>query len=132
MTDINQSARLRQIADHLNKTVKCAIAPSPVEGVGVFAVQDIKKGDVLDCQQTARQVFQMSDLSYLNDEVKELILRRWPGADEEQEFFHPHSDAYLILYMNHSDDPNYDPVTDTALKDIKKGEELFETYPEKP
>jgi len=30
--------------------------------------------------------------------------------------------------MNHSDPPNYDPVTDLALADIPKGEEVFEDY----
>ena len=30
--------------------------------------------------------------------------------------------------MNHSETPNYDPETDTAIKEIEVGEEITENY----
>ena len=32
------------------------------------------------------------------------------------------------MFINHSTEPNYDVVSDIALRDIIKGEELFEDY----
>ena len=43
-------------------------------------------------------------------------------------FQSPNDDAHLLMFINHSDKPNYDLVSDTALKDIKKGEELVGDY----
>ena len=34
----------------------------------------------------------------------------------------------LTSYLNHSDDPNYNAITDTALRDIKTGEEVTVDY----
>ena len=42
-------------------------------------------------------------------------------------FLSPNHDAIMICFMNHGN-PNYDPHTDTALADIKAGEEVLEDY----
>jgi len=36
--------------------------------------------------------------------------------------------AWLITFINHSSEPNYDTEKDIALKDIKCGEELTKDY----
>lgn len=120
--------KAQAIAEHLNATVKCYLAPSEIEGVGVFALRDISKGQKLGCQDITRKVFELHNWHYVQEDVADLIEKRWPGAKEGQEFLHPNCDAHLILYMNHSDEPNYDPKTDMALRDIKKGEEITENY----
>lgn len=111
----------------LNERVKTRLAPSKVEGIGLFAIRDIAKG-----QRVYASVFpQRYDLSYGNfsklfPEVREFLLGRWPQIPNGSAFFYP--DTFLQSYCNHSDDPNYDASTDLALKDIKAGEELFEDY----
>ena len=119
----------------LIRTVKCHLAPSPVHGVGVFALRDIKKGELACCALNTRpQWYQisMATLSKFLDktypEIKEMVISRWPHVVNGAQFISPNYDARLVSFMNHSDEPNYDPATDKALKDIKKGEELFENY----
>ena len=59
---------------------------------------------------------------------KELVLQRWDSVVNGSIFCSPNDDAHLLMFINHSTSPNYDVVSDTTLKDIKKGEELFEDY----
>ena len=35
----------QQVIDHLLINVKTEIRPSPIHGIGVFAIKDIKKGE---------------------------------------------------------------------------------------
>lgn len=122
-------------AMYLINTVKCRLAPSQIHGVGVIAIRDIKKGDKLFCVLTTKPNF--FTISYNNlkkhlkdtfPEILQLILDRWPNVVNGQPFLSPNYDARLISFMNHSDTPNYDPHTDTALQDIKAGDEVFENY----
>lgn len=119
-----------QIA-YLNKIVKTRIAPSDIQGVGVFALRDIEKGEKL----YANLFPQLYSLSYANfgkllKEVKQLLLERWPQVINGSKFAYP--DTNIQAYMNHADDPNYDGQTDMALRDIKEGEEITEDYRKVP
>ena len=117
--------------DFLNETVKCRLAPSPVHGIGVFAMRDIKKGDTLHCfPKHPAQWFNIpfGSMSKLLPEVKELILQRWPSIVNGSAFISPNDMMWMVTFINHADDPNYDVGTDTALRDIRKGEEIFEDY----
>ena len=117
----------------LNSTVWCTIAPSPVHGVGVFAIRDIPKGQKLNCQNISRMgVLRIipSELENLLPEIKKLILQRWPIVTTTGYFQSPNDDVFLLAFMNHSETPNYDKVNDIALRDIKKNEEVFEHYGE--
>ena len=120
------------VTDELNESVKCEVRQSAVHGVGVFAIRDIRKGEVMNCRERKRLmlVLQKEDFDKLYPEVRDVILKRWPIAFEGQLFLHPNSDAYLISFMNCSNGGyiNYDENTDTALKDILKGEEVFSDY----
>ena len=116
---------------HLNSTVKCKLAPSPIHGIGVFAIRDIMKDEKLHCHLGEKpQWFTLSwgNLSKLFPEVEELVKQRWASIVNGSHFLSPNDDVILILYMNHSKDPNYNNRTDLALKDIKKGEEITEDY----
>lgn len=113
--------------DILNKTVKAKLAPSPIHGVGVFAIRDIKAGERVAADQLPK-IYDLSwgNLSKLLPEVEEIIKERWPSVINGSKFISP--DARLVSFMNHSEDPNYDPASDTAMRDIKKGEEITESY----
>mgnify|MGYP001615623930 FL=1 len=117
----------------LNQSVFCTLAPSPVHGVGVFAIRDIPKGQKMSCQELSRpQILRMlpKELEKLRPEIKKLILQRWPIVTTTGYFQSPNHDVFLLAFINHSDTPNYDKINDTALRDIKMGEEIFEHYGE--
>jgi len=128
MTNEEQCAELAQ-------TVKCKIAPSAVHGVGVFAMRDIKKGEKCYCALTVKPNWYTVKYDKLKKyltparpEVLQLIMDRWPQVYNGSQFISPNYDARLCSFMNHADKPNYEPVSDLALEDIKAGEELFEDY----
>lgn len=112
----------------LNTRCKLRIAPSKVHGVGIFAITDIHKGERLYAGVFPEPyTIPYSSFGKLFPEVRQIIIERWPlVASGKSHFFYP--DANMPAYMNHADDPNYDNKTDCALRDIKAGEEVFETY----
>lgn len=112
----------------LNDEVKCKIGVSMIEGVGVIAIRDIKKGEKMYCKEGSNTKKYQGDISVLRPEIQELILQRWTQADKNFPFPSPNDDARLISFMNHSDTPNYDKYNDIALKDILKGQEITEKY----
>lgn len=117
----------------LNEIVKVKLAPSQVHGIGVVAIRDIGKGQRL-WGDIYPQFFDLpySHFSKLFPEVRQLLLERWPGIAggftmlNGTRFAYP--DTLLQAYMNHSDEPNYDPYLDLTLRDIKAGEEILEDY----
>lgn len=118
-----------EIINHLNETVWCTLAPSPIHGIGVFAIRDIPKGQKLYCRiPSETSPISLSTFEGLHPEILTMIKQRWPLALKGDYFHSPNDSAKLILFMNHSDTPNYDDYTDTALFDIKRGEEITENY----
>lgn len=111
----------------LNTWVKTKIQPSSVHGVGLFAIRDIPKGQKLYAD-IFPQPFKIpfSSIKKLFPEVSQLLLERWPQIVNDSGFMYP--DIFLQAYCNHSDDPNYDGNSDLTLREIKKGEEIFEDY----
>ena len=116
-----------QTAEALNTIVLTKIAPSEIEGVGVFAIRDLPKGKKLYLDSVP-SVFRISpgNLSRLFPEVKELLVGRWPRLFVDSTLAYP--DGRYQAYVNHSDTPNYDPIDDVLLRDVKKGEEITENY----
>lgn len=117
--------------NELNTEVRCKLAASPVHGVGVFTIRDIKKGERLYCTPNLIPKFYnipFGSLNKLFPEVRELVLSRWASVVNGSIFQSPNDDAGLLFFCNHSTEPNYAVVTDTALKDISKGEEVLEDY----
>ena len=115
----------------LNETVKCHIKPSPIDGIGVYSLRDIKKGEkCYVIPEEARKWYSIPHdrFNELRPEVAELIMTRWPSIILGSLFVSPNDMVWLITYMNHSSTPNFDVDTDSALRDIGQGEELFEDY----
>lgn len=117
--------------NELNNEIRCTLKSSPIHGIGVFALRYIRKGERCFC--TPRMIprfytIPFGSLNKLFPEIKELVLRRWASIVNGSIFCSSNDDAHLLMFMNHSKDPNYDVVTDTALRDIKEGEEILEDY----
>lgn len=111
----------------LNDVVKIKIAPSPIEGVGIFAIRDIKEGEFIE----ADAIPHAFDIPYkmlgeCHKEVREIILNQFPAVVTGSNFLYPVT--RMQAFLNHSDEPNYDAKTDKTLRAIKKGEELTEDY----
>lgn len=111
----------------LNQQIKAEIGVSKIHGVGVIAVTKIRQGE----QVFADRMPRVYDISYGNfgklfPHVREIVLKRWPSVVNGSKFIYP--DARLLSFMNHSRDANYDPKTDTALRDVEIGAELVEDY----
>lgn len=117
----------RESINVINKLVRYKLAPSEIHGVGVFATEDIKKGDILYMDSQPN----LFDLPYsrfkrLNKQAQETILGQFPLIPEGSHFIYP--TTRFTAFLNHSDKPNYDAINDKALCDIKEGEEITENY----
>lgn len=111
----------------LNKEVKCNLGISEIHGIGVFALRDIEKGELLF---EASSEYVEVDFSELEPHVKKVILdRNVFYRDKHFYITHPNKEIEYQVMMNHSDDPNSDG--ETALRDIKCGEEVTESYAHK-
>jgi len=111
----------------LNTYVLTKIAPSKIQGVGLFALRDIPKGEKLYAD-IMPMVFNLPYNSFdkLYPEIVELLLGQWPQIINGSVFAYP--TVRLQAYINHSDKPNYDAEKDLTLKNIKAGEEITEDY----
>lgn len=113
--------------------VKTAVKRSNIEGLGCFAAEDIKEGQVVwvfDPRIDLR--FKVSELGKFPPHVQQYIAHY--GYTENS-----NGDRCMVLcgdntrYVNHSDDPNLlegpnGPNSDIAARDIKAGEELTCDY----
>jgi hypothetical protein len=127
ITKKQQEENFKSIITTLNNIVCVRIAPSPIHGVGVFATQDLKKGDTLNLDAS----YQIYDLPYsrfdeLLPEVRDLLLGMFPLIIDGSKFIYPVT--RMTAFLNHSDTPNYDAKNDKVLVDIPKGTELTEDY----
>ena len=67
-----------------------------------------------------------SQLKKLRPEIREKIIGQWPQIVNGSKFAYP--TTRIHAYINHSEDPNYNPFTDLTIRDIKEGEEITENY----
>lgn len=111
----------------LNTMVCIRLAPSPIHGIGVFAVRDIPQGTKLYADNMP-EIFSLpyENFDKLRPEIQDILLERWPLIVKGSAFIYP--DARMVAYMNHSEDANYDAKEDRTLRDIKAGEEVTEDY----
>lgn len=133
-SNAHKALKHREAIAALNDIVNTYLAPSQIHGVGVFALRDIKKGEKM-YQNTIPSIFDVpySKFRLLQKHVRDTLKQFFPykifdKRNEPQTFWYPVNS--MQAYMNHSDTPNYDPVKDVALKNIKKGEEITENYRE--
>lgn len=115
------------------------IKPSPIEGIGVFALQDIPKGcrSMFSNANENEQWIPISktEVAILPAHAKALI-ENYCLYDDENYFVPDYGfkKMDLVNFLNHSDTPNLISINDgeffEALRDIPKGEELVIDYGE--
>lgn len=132
---MTKDALLAELANNTYVMLK----PSPIEGIGVFAIQDIPKG--------CREMFSKPDINdkwitVSKKEVENLpahaqfIAGNYCLYDEENYFIPAHGFKKIdvSLFINHADTPNIISINDgdyfEAIRDIKNGEELVIDYGE--
>lgn len=115
------------------------LKPSPIEGVGVFAITDIPKG--------CRQMFGQPDAADEWITIPKKEIETLPGHaqflvgnyclyDDNNYFVPAHGFKKMdvSLFLNHSDTPNIISINDgdyfETIRDIKEGEELLINYGE--
>jgi len=111
------------------------LRPSPVQGIGVFAITDIPKGQ--------QHIFSNDKSEWLKIPKKEIaglpphskaVVENFCLYDEGHYFVPEYGFKMvdLVIFLNHDDDPNVASINEgedfVALKDIKAGEELFIDY----
>jgi hypothetical protein len=122
---------------HLHHDTWVALRPSPVEGIGVFAVRDIPRGcrtmfgtpdSADDWERLPR-----TDVEALPPHARFLV-ETYCLYDEEH-YFVPSAGFKrmdLSLFLNHSDTPNVVSIDEgdyfEAVRPIAAGEELFIDY----
>lgn len=112
--------------------VSCYLAPSSIEGLGVFSRSDIKKGDIVwRFDDRFDQMIPKADIESAPDHLREFFERYtydMPGWPD-----HMALDADEGRFMNHTETPNLDfrsPDVGVALEDIPAGVELTCDYRE--
>ena len=117
----------------LNSIAKATLKRSEVHGIGVIAIRDISKGENVYADRMPN-IYNVpyGSFSKLFPEIRKSILERWPSVVNGSKFIYP--DARLVSFMNHGEGvwANYDPKTDTAIRDIEEGEEILEDYTKMP
>ena len=128
-----------ELLQELSANTWVMIKPSPIEGIGVFALRDILKG--------CRDMFAKPDnadewITVSKNEIEKLpahaqfLVGNYCLYDEAN-YFVPAQGFKKIdisLFLNHSDEPNIISVNDgdyfETTRDIKEGEELVIDYGE--
>ena len=128
---MDKASLLNELANNTFVMLK----PSPVQGIGVFAVRDIPLGQ--------RQLFSNDSSEWIKipkEEVNQLpehskFLVENHCLYDEDSYYVPEYGFKMIdpvIYLNHADIPNIQSINDgedfVALRDIKAGEELFVDY----
>ncbi len=110
--------------------VRSYLAPSSIEGLGVFASEPIRKGDVVwKFDRTFDQVLSLDQVNTAPAHMRDFIERYSYAFHDDPGFVV--LDADDGRFMNHADAPNLDfrdPVQGVALRDIAADEELTCDY----
>ena len=111
------------------------IKPSPLHGIGVFAIRDIPKG--------TKNIFSKGVGEWITLTIAEVEALPKHSRDlvenhclfDEQYYYVPDYGfklVDLVIYLNHSDAPNVVSINEgeyfEAITDIKEGEELLVDY----
>ena len=127
-----------EVIKHLTYNIKTKIGVSAIDGVGVFAIRDIKKGeDVFPIwdydsgiylipndrlNEIPSEVFELLDMYFINEECGYKIIRLFKGFNFTFHGFSYCNSAYQTKYTKNISDDGI------ALMDIDAGEEILESY----
>ena len=110
------------------RNFKVYLAPSKIHGVGIFAIDDINKGDLIfeysnkNTNKLSKKTLNQIDISKNQQDV----LSRMYYADEEAIYIKHDQDIHWVNFMNHSKNPNmiYSLNKYFAKRNVKANEEL--------
>ena len=126
-----------QLLAELSQNTFVALKPSPVEGIGVFAIADIKEGQsgLFSKDKSEWIAVTKAEVEALPPHSRFLVENHCLYDDEH--YFIPEYGFKmidLVVYLNHSDEPNVRSINEgedfIALREIKAGEELLINYGE--
>jgi hypothetical protein len=128
------------VIEHLSKNIKTKIGVSSINGIGVFAISDIKKGDEVfpiwkydtgiyvipndRLNDIPSEVVELLDMYFINEECGYKIIRLFNGFNF---LFHGFSFCNSAYQTQYTQNISNDGI---ALVDIKAGEEILEWYTE--
>lgn len=97
------------------------VRASPIEGKGVFALRDFKKGERV-LEWGVRKELSEEDLAAMSEDEK----RRYVSFKDGKHLL----SGEPMRYVNHSCDPNTNAKDngDIAIREIKAGEEITSDY----
>ena len=128
---MNKEALLNELAN----TTYVMIKPSPLHGIGVFAIRDIPKGTSNIFSKGVGDWIKVSkeEVDALPQHSKDLVENHC--LFDEDHYFIPDYGfklVDLVIYLNHSETPNVISLNDgeefEAIRDIAIGEELLVDY----
>ena len=128
---MNKEALLKE----LTSSTYVMIKPSPLHGIGVFAIRDIPKGTKNIFSKGVGDWIKVSkeEVDALPQHSKDLIENHC--LFDEDFYFIPDYGfklVDLVIYLNHSETPNVISLNDgeefEAIRDIANGEELLVDY----
>jgi hypothetical protein len=124
----------QKIIQNILHNTNLRLKPSKVcDGVGLFAIRPIKKGDVLLQDVTADTTFiQWAELPGLHQDVKSYLNTMCNSTTDGIFLSRTPNNINLAYFVNHSDSPNvtHDLTLDefVALRDIEVDEEIVCVY----
>lgn len=134
---MNNEHRLlkEKLLKQLQQDTWIMLKPSPVHGIGVFAIRDIPKGCTTMFSSGIGEWITVSatEVDALPEHSRKLV-ETYCLYDEHNYFIPDYGFKLmdLALYLNHSDTPNIISVNDgecfETLRDILEGEELLVDY----
>ena len=128
---MNKEALLKELSGSTYVMIK----PSPLHGIGVFAIRDIPKGTKNIFSKGVGEWIKVSkqEVDALPQHSKDLIENHC--LFDEDHYFIPDYGfklVDLVIYLNHSESPNVISLNEgeqfEALRDIATGEELLVDY----
>ena len=124
--------------DYLSNHIVTDIAPSPIHGIGTFALRDLEVGEQLFVTWKGdSRIYTMEkrEFDYLPNYVKRVVIKSYENKPKYPViWFRLFKDCYFnlanpIVYTNTAGkDGNFDSVTKKITKPIKAGEEILGTY----
>jgi len=128
---MNKEALMKELSDNFFVMIK----PSPVQGIGVFAIADIKKGqrNIFSNDKSEWIKISKEEIATLPDHSK-AVVENHCLYDEENYYVPEYGFKIidLVIFLNHSDNPNIISINEgedfEAITDIKAGTELLIDY----
>ena len=125
----------KTLMNELMNNMFVMLKPSPVQGIGVFAIADIKKGqrNIFSNDKSEWLKISKEDISALPQHSK-AVVENYCLYDEGNYYVPEYGFKMvdLVIFLNHADEPNIASINEgedfEALTDIKAGTELFVDY----